>query len=43
MNKTETDKFNSVLREGYSNLIENRPQKAYEHYIYFLLDNVSEA
>jgi hypothetical protein len=42
MNQTETEKFNNVLKKGYGELVEKRSEKSYEHFIYFLLNNVSQ-
>jgi hypothetical protein len=40
MNSQETEKFNKILADGYNELINLRPEKPLEHFIYHLLDNI---
>lgn len=43
MNKTETEKFNQMISEGFQELINNRPEKPLEHFIYFLMNSLPES
>lgn len=42
MNKTETEKFNQAISEGFYELIKNRPEKPLDHFVYFLLSSLPE-
>lgn len=43
MNQLEQDKFNTVISNGYKELITKRPGKPLEHFIYYILSNLPES
>jgi hypothetical protein len=40
MNQEECEKFNSVLSNGFQDLITKRPTKPLHHFIYYILDTL---
>jgi len=42
MNKTETEKFNQTISDGFQELIKTRPEKPLEHFIYYLMSSLPE-
>ena len=42
MEKLENDKFNSILIQGYEELVKVKPEKPLEHFIHFLLTKIPE-
>lgn len=40
MNKEETEKFDKILSDGYNELVNIRPPKPIEHFIYYLINSV---
>lgn len=42
MKKTEEERFDKVLEEGFRELNQTKPEKPLEHFVYFILNNISK-